>query len=76
MLICCQPVAGSDGWYQGRRASTWEFAIYRASHDDYQDSYLPSGEPSCRPEEALDCPCGLYRSDAGAWLPSGTDTPM
>src|SRR5215472_7166691 len=24
-------------------ASTWGFAIYRASHDDYQDNYLPSG---------------------------------
>jgi len=27
-------------------ASSWRFAIYRASHDDYQDSHLPSGRPS------------------------------
>ncbi len=24
-------------------ASQWGFAIYRASHDDYQDSFLPTG---------------------------------
>ncbi len=49
-------------------ASTWGFAIYRASHDDYQDSYLPSGQPSGTPEEALDCACGLYLGDPSAWL--------
>jgi hypothetical protein len=56
-------------------ASTWGFAIYRASHDDYQDSYLPSGRPSGTPEEALDCACGLYLADPTAWLTPGTDTP-
>ena len=56
-------------------ASTWGFAIYRASHEDYQDSYLPSGRPSGTPEEALDCACGLYLADPSAWLPSGTHTP-
>ena len=56
-------------------ASTWGFAIYRASHEDYQDSYLPSGQPSGTPEEALDCACGLYLADPTAWLPAGTDTP-
>ena len=57
-------------------ASTWGFAIYRASHDDYQDNYLPSGQPSGTPEEALDCACGLYLGDPTAWLtPPGTDTP-
>jgi hypothetical protein len=50
-------------------ASTWGFAIYRASHDDYQDSYLPNGHPSGSPEEALDCACGLYLNDPSAWLP-------
>jgi hypothetical protein len=30
-------------------ASIWGFAIYRASHDDYQDNYLPSGQPSGTP---------------------------
>jgi hypothetical protein len=50
-------------------ASTWGFAIYRASHDDYQDNYLPSGQPAGTPEEALDCACGLYLADPSAWLP-------
>ena len=27
----------------GGSAHTWGFAIYRASHDDYEDSYLPNG---------------------------------
>ena len=51
-------------------ASTWGFAVYRASHDDYQDSYLPAGQPSGTPEEALDCACGLYLADPTAWLAS------
>jgi len=41
-------------------ASTWGFAIYRASHDDYEDSYLPTGTPVGTAEEALDCACNLY----------------
>jgi hypothetical protein len=41
-------------------AHTWGFAIYRASHDDYEDSYLPTGIPAGSPEDALDCACGLY----------------
>jgi len=57
-------------------ASTWGFAIYRASHDDYQDNYLPSGQPTGTPEEALDCACGLYLNDPTAWLPEAKpDTP-
>src|SRR6202011_1479430 len=27
----------------GGAASVWGFAIYRASHDDYENSFLPSG---------------------------------
>lgn len=27
----------------GGSAATWGFAIYRASHDDYEDSLLPDG---------------------------------
>ena len=58
------------------RASTGGFAIYRASHDDYQDNYLPSGQPSGTPEEALDCACGLYLNDPSAWLTEwSADTP-
>jgi len=48
-------------------ASTWGFAIYRASHDDYQDSLLPSGYPAGTPQEALDCACGLYLNDPTGW---------
>ena len=48
-------------------ASTWGFAIYRASHDDYEDNFLPSGSPSGSAEEALDCACGLYLNDPTAW---------
>jgi len=57
-------------------ASMWGFAIYRASHDDYQDSVLPSGQFAGTPEEALDCACGLYLADPTAWLTSpDADTP-
>jgi hypothetical protein len=51
----------------GGSASSWGFAIYRASHDDYQPSYLPTGVLSGTPEEALDCACGLYLNDPTAW---------
>ena len=53
----------------GGSATRWGFAIYRASHDDYQDSFLPSGYTAGTPEEALDCACGLYLGDPTAWLP-------
>ena len=56
----------------GGSAHTWGFAIYRASHDDYEDSYLPNGMTAGTPVEALDCACGLYLTDPSAWLP---DTP-
>jgi hypothetical protein len=48
-------------------ATIWGFAIYRASHDDYEDSVLPSGSPTGSAEEALDCACGLYLNDPTAW---------
>lgn len=50
-------------------ASSWGFAIYRASHEDYENSILPSGYPSGTPQEALDCACGLYLNDTTAWQP-------
>jgi hypothetical protein len=60
----------------GGSASSWGFAVYRASHDDYQDSILPSGQFAGTPEQALDCACGLYLGDPTAWLAEpGTDTP-
>ncbi len=49
-------------------ASRWGFAIFRASHDDYQQAVLPDGWPSGSPEEALDTACGLYLDDPTAWL--------
>ena len=52
----------------GGSAGSWGFAIYRASHDDYEDSFLPTGTMGESPEEALDCACGLYLNDPSAWL--------
>lgn len=54
-------------------ASRWGFAIWRASHNDYQDSWLPNGTPSGTPEEALDTACGLYLNDPTAWTPPPTN---
>ena len=48
-------------------ASVWGFAIYRASHDDYQPNMLPTGLTAGSPEEALDTACGLYLGDPTAW---------
>ena len=49
-------------------ASRWGFAMYRASHGDYEDSFLPTGVMGGSPEEALDCACGLYLGDPSAWI--------
>jgi hypothetical protein len=38
----------------------WGFAMYRASHDDYEDSFLPTGPMGGSPEDALDTAFGLY----------------
>ena len=54
-------------------ASRWGFAIYRASHDDYEESMLPSGVITGSPEEALDTACGLYLNDPTAWLTPPTN---
>jgi choline dehydrogenase-like flavoprotein len=56
----------------GGSAHTWGFAIYRASHDDYEDSFLPNGMMAGSAEDALDCACGLYLNDPSAWR---SDTP-
>ena len=48
-------------------AHEWGFAIYRASHADYQDSYLPTGTPVGTAEDALDTASGLYLADPTAW---------
>ena len=48
-------------------ATRWGFAIYRASHDDYEDNVLPNGLPTGTAEEALDCACGLYLANPAIW---------
>jgi hypothetical protein len=58
----------------GGSASSWGFAIYRASHDDYQDNILPSGYAAGSPQQALDCACGLYLNDPTAWQPDTSPT--
>jgi hypothetical protein len=52
--------------YRGS-AHHWGFAIYRASHDDYEDSLYPTGLPIGTCEDALDTACGLYLGDPTAW---------
>ncbi len=48
-------------------AHHWRFAIYRASHDDYDESLFPTGLPIGTCEDALDTACGLYLGDPTAW---------
>ena len=48
-------------------AHDWRFAIYRASHDDYDDSIFPTGSPLGTCEDAFDTACGLYLDDPTAW---------
>jgi hypothetical protein len=47
----------------GGSASTWGFALYLASTDEYQDAILPTSGFAGTPEDALDCACGLYLID-------------
>ena len=51
----------------GGSAHQWGFAIYRASHDDYQESIFPNGLPFGTCQNALDLACGLYLNDPTAW---------
>ena len=48
-------------------AHDWQFAIYRASHDDYDESIFPTGLPVGTCQDALDTACGLYLNDPTAW---------
>jgi hypothetical protein len=57
----------------GAPPSICGFATYLASRDGYENSALPSGLRSGSPEEALDCACGLYLNDPGAWLQPRTN---
>ena len=49
-------------------ASQWQFAIYRASHDDYDESVFFTGLPVGTCQDALDTACGLYLNDPTAWV--------
>ena len=49
-------------------AHSWGFAIYRASHDDYDESFFPTGLLTGTCEDALDTACGLYLNDPTAWI--------
>ena len=51
----------------GGSASMWGFAIYRASHDDYDESVFFTGLPVGSCQDALDTACGLYLNDPTAW---------
>jgi hypothetical protein len=48
-------------------AHDWQVAIYRASHDDHQESIFPTGMPFGTCQDALDLACGLYLDDPSAW---------
>ena len=48
-------------------ARHWQFAIYRASHDDYDESVFFTGLPVGSCQDALDTACGLYLNDPTAW---------
>lgn len=47
----------------GGYANQWGFAIWLASSNGYEDSFLPTGSPVGTAEDALDCACGLYLND-------------
>jgi hypothetical protein len=48
-------------------AHDWHFAIYRASHHDYEESFFPTGLPYGTCQDALDTACGLYLNDPTGW---------
>ena len=48
-------------------AHNWRFAIYRAGHDDYDESIFPTGLPIGTCEDALDTACGPYLGDPTGW---------
>ena len=66
--------AGSPHDAQASRTPTAIDVIYRAIHDDYQDSILPDGQRAGSAEDALDCACGLYLNDPTAWTPNPSPT--
>lgn len=62
--------------WTGNRENKWAFAVWLASKDGYEESVLPSGMRVGTVEEAMDCACGLYLDDPGAWqLPRQRSAP-
>jgi hypothetical protein len=51
-------------------AHDWQFAIYRASHDDYDEALFPTGLPFGTCEDALDTACSLYLTTPSTWTGS------
>ena len=49
-------------------AHQWQFAVYRASHDDYDESLFFTGLPVGTCQDALDTASGLYLNDPTAWI--------
>jgi hypothetical protein len=55
----------------GGSASSWGFAIYRASHDDYQDAILPSGPSPAAPNKPSTAPAdSISATQAPGPIPS------
>src|SRR5687768_8413174 len=52
-------------------ATLWGFAIYRASHDDYEDNFLPSGSPTAAPKKPSTAPA----ASTSTTPPPGPHTP-
>jgi hypothetical protein len=61
------PLSNCAGCATRGSAHHWGFAIYRASHDDYQESIFPTGQTRRHCEDALDTACGLYLGDRTTW---------
>jgi hypothetical protein len=54
-------------------AATWGFAIYSASHDDYETPYCPAADTRRKPSPAPACR-RLYLGDTTAWLDPASPT--
>jgi len=63
--LCRLHYLGSD--------TDWDFSLYQASTETYENAILPNGLPGGTPEEALDCALGLYLADPTAWIKPPTD---
>lgn len=55
-------------------AHDWQLAIYRASHNDYEDSFFATGSPVGTCQDALDLACALYLGEPMTWTPTRPPT--